>query len=95
MVSSLPTIELLEKTHVFPCVYVFKVIGKAESSFLARAVAMVREELNLEFDPPYHVREAVGGRHHSVTLEPTVHSAQHILAIYRRLSGLEGLVMMF
>ena len=95
MVSSLPTIELLEKTHAFPCVYVFKVIGKAEQSFLARAVAMVREELVLEFDPPYHVREAVGGRHQSVTLEPTVLSAQQILAVYRRLSALEGHVMMF
>jgi hypothetical protein len=95
MTTSLPTIELLEKTHAFPCPYMFKIIGKAEEGFLARVVAVVREELLLEFDPPYSVREAVGGRHLSVTLEPLVQSAQQVLAIYRRLGVLDGVVMMF
>ena len=95
MISSLPCLELLEKTHSFPCPYLFKIIGKPENDFLVRVIAIVREELLFEFDPPYQIREAVGGRHVSVTLEPTVQSARQVLAIYRRLSILDGLVMMF
>ena len=93
--SSLPAVELLEKTHTFPCPYLFKVIGKAEDGFLARVVAAVREELLSDVDPSYHIREAVGSRHLSVTLEPVLQSAQQVLAIYRRLSALKGLVMLF
>lgn len=94
MTTSLPALELLEKTHAFPCLYLFKVIGKADDGFLARVIAVVREELLVEVDPAYRVREAVGGRHLSVTLEPVVQSAQQVLAIYRRLGVLDGLVMM-
>jgi putative lipoic acid-binding regulatory protein len=94
MKSSLPTFDLLEKTHAFPCPYVFKVIGKADQGFLARVVAAVREALLIEVDPPYRVRAAVGGRHLSVTLEPVVQSAQQVVAIYRRLGVLDGLVML-
>ena len=95
MKTSMPTLELLEKTHAFPCPYLFKIIGKADESFLARVVAVVREELTIESDPPFSVREAVGGRHVSVTLEPMVQNAHQVLAIYRRLGLLEGVVMMF
>jgi putative lipoic acid-binding regulatory protein len=95
MKSTLPTLDLLDKTHAFPCPYLFKIIGKADDGFQARVVAVVRDELLLEVDPPFRVREAVGGRHLSVTLEPVVQSAQQVLAIYRRLGVLAGLVMMF
>ena len=94
MTNSSPTFELLEKTHAFPCAYLFKIIGKADQGFLARVIAVVREELSIEIDPPFRVREAVGGRHVSVTLEPVVQSAHQVLAIYRRLGLLEGLVML-
>jgi putative lipoic acid-binding regulatory protein len=95
MKSSLPTLDLLEKTHAFPCPYLFKIIGKADQGLLARVVAVVREELQFEVDPPYRVREAVGGRHLAVTLEPVVQSAQQVVAIYRRLALLDGLVVLF
>ena len=95
MTNSLPTFDLLEKTHTFPCPYLFKIIGKADPGFLARVVAVVREELIIEVDPPYQVREAVGGRHLSVTLEPMVQSPQQVVAIYRRLGILDGVVMLF
>jgi uncharacterized protein len=94
MNSSRPTCELLEQTHSFPCPYVFKAIGKADRGFQARVVAAVREELEFAIDPPSRVREAVGGRHLSITLEPVVQSAQQVLAIYRRLEALEGMVML-
>ena len=70
MKSSLPTFELLDKTHAFPGPYVFKIIGKPDQGFLVRVIAAVREELLVEADPPYRVREAVGGRHVSVTRLP-------------------------
>ena len=95
MKTSIPTVDLLEKAHAFPCPYLFKIIGKANEDFLARVVAVVREELTIESDPPFRVREAVGGRHISITLEPVVQSAQQVVTIYRRLGLLDGLVMMF
>jgi putative lipoic acid-binding regulatory protein len=91
----MPTVDLLEQTHDFPCPYVFKAIGKADKGFQARVVAAVREELNFEIDPPARIREAVGGRHLSITLEPVVQSAHQVLAVYRRLKLLEGMVMLF
>jgi putative lipoic acid-binding regulatory protein len=93
--SSLPSLDLLEQTHVFPCPYLFKIIGKADQDFLARVVAAVREELLAEIDPAYRIRQTAGGRHLAVTLEPTVQSAQQVLAVYRRLGSLDGLVMLF
>ena len=95
MSNSSPTIELLEKTHAFPCVYLFKVIGKADQGFPARVVAAVRNVLAIDADPPFRVREAVGGRHVSVSLEPIVQSAHQVLAIYDRLGTLDGVVMLF
>jgi putative lipoic acid-binding regulatory protein len=93
--DELPTIELLENTHNFPCVYVFKVIGRAEGAFAARVVAAVREALGWEADPPFRVREAAGGRHVAVTLEPHLTTAHQVLAIYRRLRTTDGLVMLW
>jgi putative lipoic acid-binding regulatory protein len=93
-VDHLPSIELLERTHVFPGPYMFKIIGRVEDGFVARVVAGVREELEAPTDPPFRVRESAGGRHVSVTLEPTVQSARQVLAVYRRIRGLAGLVIM-
>lgn len=90
----LPTIELLEKTHQFPCPYMFKAIGKAENAFVSRVVAAVREELASAQDPPYTFRQAQGGRHVAVTLEPNVQTPQQVIAIYRRMRAIAGLVMM-
>lgn len=92
--NAFPTIELLERNHTFPGPYMFKVIGKSERGFLARAVGAVRQELIEDQDPPYRLREAVGGRHISVTLQPTVQTPEQVIAIYRRLRALSGLVML-
>ncbi|HZT83206.1 MAG TPA: DUF493 domain-containing protein [Gemmataceae bacterium] len=86
-------IELLEATHQFPGTYTFKVIGKAENGFSARVVAAVRDTLAQEVDPPHSLREAHGGRHVSVTVEPTVRTAEEVLAVYRRISTIVGVVM--
>ena len=91
----LPAIELLENTHTFPGPYTFKVIGRSERGFVARAVAAVRDELAFELDPPYKTRDARGGQHVAVTLEPEVQSAGQVLAVYRRLRHMAGLVMLW
>jgi uncharacterized protein len=93
--EQLPAIELLENTHTFPGPYIFKVIGRSERGFAARAVAAVRDELACEVDPPYKTRDAIGGQHVAVTLEPEVQSAWQVLAVYRRLRAMVGLVMLW
>ncbi|MEY4186080.1 MAG: YbeD family protein [Planctomycetaceae bacterium] len=91
---NLPSAELLESQHSFPCAWTFKVIGYADSNFTARVVWSVREELGMEIDPPYSLRSTAHGRHVAVTLEPICQSSQQVLAVYARLSGLDGLVML-
>lgn len=93
--DELPAIELLESNHAFPGPYMFKVIGLAEKGFVARVVAAMRDEIADPTDPPYSVREAVGGRHVAVTLQPAVRSARQVLDIYRRLRVLAGLVVLW
>jgi putative lipoic acid-binding regulatory protein len=93
--DTLPAIALLESTHTFPGRYIFKVIGLAERGFVARAVAAVRDELEEPIDPPYRVRETPSGRHVAVTVEPEVQTAHQVLAVYRRLRRMTGLVMLW
>ncbi len=90
----LPSIELLEMRHSFPCHYTFKVIGYADHNFTARVISCVRDELKMESDPPFSLRSTEHGRHVAVTLEPMCESSQQVIAIYSRLSGMDGLVML-
>jgi putative lipoic acid-binding regulatory protein len=92
--GDLPSLELLERTHHFPGPYMFKAIGRVENGFAARVVAAVRDELANSVDPPFKVREAAGGRHVSVTVEPTLQTVHQVLAVYRRLRGTAGLVLL-
>jgi len=93
-VEDLPSIELLESVHHFPGPYIFKAIGRSDNGFVGRVVAAVRDELSQTTDPPFSFRQAVGGRHVAVTLEPTVQTAKQVLDIYRRIRAVVGLVML-
>lgn len=90
--NALPSVELLESTHRFPCPYVLKVIGRSEDGFVGRVVAAVRDQLEDDVDPPYRFRTTAAGRHVSVTLEPYFNSAWDVLAVYGRIQELRGLV---
>jgi putative lipoic acid-binding regulatory protein len=90
----LPTIELLETTHQFPCAYMFKVIGRPDNGFVARVVAAVREELAFEIDPPFRLRKTATGGYVCVTVEPQVQRVHQVLAVYRRLQMTPGLIML-
>ena len=91
---SLPSIEVLEANHEFPCVYTFKVIGAADGRFTSRVVSAVRDELKLDLDPPYTFRTTKNGNHVAITLEPKCETAQQVIAIYSRLTGMDGIVML-
>ncbi len=92
--KTLPSIELLESTHQFPGNYLLKVIGRSEDGFVARVVAAVRDQLELECDPPFRVRGTSAGRHVSVTLEPHFQSAWDVLSVYGRISEIAGLTIL-
>ncbi|TWT56811.1 hypothetical protein KOR42_01660 [Thalassoglobus neptunius] len=94
MEEGLPTVELLESIHTFPCEYRFKVIGQADDHFVGRVLAAVRQELEEDSEPRFSTRTTTGGRHVSVTVEPTMETASHVIAVYSRLRDLEGLVML-
>jgi uncharacterized protein len=89
------SIELLEANHTFPGPYMFKVIGRGENGFVARVVAAVRDELAEDVDPPFRVRETTGGRHVAITLEPTMQTAQQVVAVYRRIGRMAGLLFLW
>ncbi|MCA9083465.1 MAG: DUF493 domain-containing protein [Planctomycetaceae bacterium] len=91
---SLPSVELLESRHSFPCRYMFKVIGFADNNFTGRVVASVRDELRLDVDPPFTLRSTKRGDHVSITLEPQCGSPQQVIAVYSRLMGMDGIVML-
>jgi len=93
-VDNLPDLELLESTHSFPGTYVFKVIGWAEGNFIGRVVAAVRCELGDLVEPSFSFRKTAGRRHVCVTIEPPVDDGMQVLAIYRRLQDVDGLVML-
>jgi putative lipoic acid-binding regulatory protein len=93
-VNPLPHLELLEATHVFPGQYVFKAIGRHNDDFIDGVVAAVRVELGCDFDPPIALNPSSGGRHVAITIEPRVESAAQVLAIYQRLRGVDGLVLL-
>ncbi len=92
--TELPAIQLLESTHTFPGPFVFKVIGRLENGFVARVVAAVREEVAGAIDPPYRLRETRGGRHVAITLEPQIDDVHQVLAVYRRVGRIPGVVLM-
>lgn len=91
---SLPSIEILESSHVFPGPYLFKVIGHAAGNFTGRVVFTVRDELQLQEDPPYTLRNTQNGRHVAISLEPDCETPQQVIAIYSRLMGMDGIVML-
>jgi putative lipoic acid-binding regulatory protein len=92
--NRLSAIELLEATHSFPCPYMFKVIGLAEANFVGRVLQAVRRVLPEDAEPPFSSRHTASGKHVSVTIEPTLDTAGDVLAVYRELVELQGLVLL-
>ena len=94
MAGHMPSIELLEATHKFPCPFTFKAIGLSTHCFVGRVLAAVKLELPEDMEPAFSSRSTAGGKHTSVTIEPVVESAVQVIAIYHRILALDGIVMM-
>ncbi len=93
--DKLPSLELLEQRHTFPCRYTFKVIGAADEGFRGRVTACVQRELRTNAEIPSSVRETKGGRHQSVTVEPTCPDAASVLRLYAELRKVQGVMFLF
>ena len=85
-------LELLNSTHDFPCAFTIKVIGVAADNFTTRVVEVVEEALRAE-GVPHRTRETPNGKHTSITLEPTIQTAEQVLLLYERIKSIEGVVM--
>ena len=94
MFDGLPDLELLEKTHEFPCRYMFKAIGNTDDHFVGRVLAAVKRNLDESSEPSFSCRSTSGGRHVCVTIEPDVDDASQVLEIYRCLREVDGIVML-
>lgn len=87
-------LDLLNETHEFPTTVLFKVIGTNDPQFVLAVLEAIREVLELAEHPSHQLREARGGRHIAISLEPPVQHAEQVLNVYARLSLVEGVVMM-
>jgi uncharacterized protein len=90
-----PSIELLEATHEFPGMFMFKVVGLDEDNFVGRVVAAVRACLPEDVEPAFSVRRTASGKHACVTIEPTVERAADVITIYGGLREVAGVTMLF
>jgi len=95
MTGELPTLELLEARHNFPCPYTFKVIGKTGAGLEGRVARCAQDLLGLDEAPSTSVKTAAGGRHESVTVEPTCEGAQTVLDLYAALRNIDGVLFLF
>lgn len=89
-----PSIELLNSTHEFPCVFTFKVIGRETDGFLVRALQAVRTALGIDTDPKYSFRQTQGGDHIAITIDANVASAEQVLTVYHALAALDGVLVL-
>ena len=87
------SLDLLNATHDFPCAFTVKVIGANQDQFVERCVAAVQQVVPDGGDVPFSTRATSNGRHTSVTLHPTLDSAEHVLIVYESLRVVEGVVM--
>ena len=88
------SIDLLNNTHEFPQPLMVKVIGKQQTDFVKQVAQLVESHLQLPEPPQVQTRETAGGRHVSVTLEPTFESAEQVLDLYEQLRALPDVVML-
>lgn len=87
------SLDLLNATHSFPCEFTLKVIGQSSDDFIDRCVEAVRVVALHSPDIPYTTRSTPNGRHISITMQPTIDSAEQVLQVYASLRDVEGVVM--
>jgi putative lipoic acid-binding regulatory protein len=92
--KGLPSIELLESTHSFPCHYTYKVFG-AHSDELISVVCVAAEQVaGMSSYVRYTYRQSSGGVHGCVTLEVYMQTAHQVQALYVELGSLSVVRML-
>lgn len=87
--------EMLKRFHDFPGEYMFKVIGTCHPGLPARAAAAVEKVVGPQEDNfRLRTRPSSGGKYLAVTLDVRVADADQVLAVYRELRKMEGLVVL-
>ena len=87
------SLDLLNATHTFPCEFTIKVIGANNNNFVQRCIDAVQDAAPHPNEIPHTTRSTPNGRHIAVTLQPTLQSAEHVLAVYASVKVVQGVVM--
>ena len=91
--AHIPSKELIESTHSFPCHYVFKVIGLGATPFEEEVRKAFTAELSLP-QARESKRLSGDGKHVAITLEIPVGSADKVIEIYQKLVKLPHLTLL-
>ena len=91
--SKMPSIEVLEAHHDFPCEYTIKAIGSADDDFIGRVVVAVQTGIDSDTPPDYTLKETSGGKHVSLTFEWCAASAEQVIEVYKEINVVDGLIM--
>lgn len=71
----------------FPCVFTFKVMGLAVPHLPDRVVAVAQQHAPGDYQPT--VKPSSKGNYHSVSIQITVASQQHIETLYQALAAID------
>ncbi len=77
----------------FPCDFPLKVMGRSESGFEARALAIVRSHLPDFYAANMHSAVSRKGNYLSVTFDLRVTGQEQLDALYRELTACEEILM--
>jgi putative lipoic acid-binding regulatory protein len=91
---SLPSRELIERPHTFPCRFVFKSIGPNTQEFVDENRLRVVEIAGADEHVELSYRVSAAGNHGSVTMHVHVVDAEQVRSIYLALSTIEGVRML-
>jgi len=86
-------VRALEEHHNFPEMVMIKVIGKNSPEFVAEVLLAIRESMQVQFEPRHTVKETANHKHASITIEVIAGTAESLAGAYRRLSQIQGVVM--
>lgn|SRR5690606_11556441 len=81
--------EKLNSVEKFPCLYTFKFIVKADADKLD-AVKAIFTHSSAKFSE----KESSGGKYKSVTVETFVNNAEEVIDYYKRVSGIQSVIML-
>lgn len=87
--------ELLESTHDFPGIYMFKVVGWQRNDFVERVLNSARAVIGRAIEVQHSTRSTSSGRHIAVTMEPFVDNSDQVLEIYEHLKDVDDVIMLW